>query len=301
MDDAVAAQGDDTDGASRLAEAVAARFAALPEVVAVALAGSRLAGPVHGVAVAPDADLDLYVYARRPVPPAARAAIAREFAGADGWVEVDNRFWEDGDEWRDARTGLWVDVTYRSPGWIEGALARVLDRHEAALGYTTCFWHNVLRSRPLFDRDGWYGRLQAGADRPYPEGLRRAIVAKNVPVLRRIRSAYLRQLDAALRRGDPVAVNHRLAALLASFFDVLFALNRQPHPGEKRLLAYAEATCPKRPFNLAARVADLLTLAASLAPGSILLVAADALIADLEVLLIEEGLFPSSSAGDIDR
>ena len=289
---------DRTDEALGLAEAVAARFAAVPEVAAVAIAGSRLAGPVLGVRIAPDADLDLYVYAERPVPLAARAEIAREFAGDDGAIELDNRFWEPGDEWRDARTGLWVDLMYRTPAWIEGELARVLDRHEASHGYTTSFWHNVRHSRPLFDRDGWYAGLQAGADRPYPEGLRRAIVASNAPLLRRVRSAFLHQLDGALRRGDPVAVNHRLAALLASFFDVLFALNRQPHPGEKRLLAYAEALCPRRPVDLAKRVAQLCALGASPAPDTALIAAADALIADLEELLVEDGLLTPPSETD---
>jgi hypothetical protein len=282
-----------TDEPIQLAESVAARFATRSEVVAVALAGSRVAAPALGLSVAPDADLDLYVYATASIPAVVREEIARTHAGQDGWVELDNRFWGPGDEWRDARTGLWVDVIYRSPDWIEDQLSRVLDRHEASLGYTTCFWHNVLHSRPLFDRDGWYARLQANADRPYPEELRQAIIANNAPVLRRVRSAYLRQLDGALRRGDPVAVNHRLAALLASYFDVLFALNLRPHPGEKRLLAYAEALCPRRPFNLAPRLADVLTLAASMGSPSLILVAADNLIADLEALVIDDGVLPS--------
>src|ERR1035438_7107759 len=38
-----------------------------------------------------------------------------------------------------------------------GIVERVLDRHEAQLGYTTCFLYNVQTCRLLFDRDDWWG------------------------------------------------------------------------------------------------------------------------------------------------
>ena len=54
-----------------------------------------------------------------------------------------------------------------------------------------------------------------------------------------------------------VSVNHRIAALLASAFDVVFAHNRQTHPGEKRLLLQVEQSCPVRPDNFERLVLDL--------------------------------------------
>jgi hypothetical protein len=48
-----------TDIPFQLAESVPARFAARPEVVAVAQAGSRVAAPAIGFAIAPDGDIDL--------------------------------------------------------------------------------------------------------------------------------------------------------------------------------------------------------------------------------------------------
>ncbi len=66
-----------------------------------------------------------------------------------------------------------------------------------------------------------------------------AIVAKNFPVLHNTMSSYAHQIALAVKRRDLVSVNHRLAALLASYFDVLFALNRELVPGEKRLLTLA--------------------------------------------------------------
>jgi len=55
-----------------------------------------------------------------------------------------------------------------------------------------------------------------------------------------MQSCYLRQINAAIVRQDPVSVNHRVAAWLSSYFDILFAMNGQFHPGEKRPLIYAE-------------------------------------------------------------
>jgi hypothetical protein len=104
---------------------------------------------------------------------------------------------------------------------------------------------------------------------PYPEPLRRAIVAYNHPILRGTLSSYRAQLAKAVARGDGVSINHRLAALLASTFDILFAVNRVPHPGEKRLLARAEALCATLPDEMAADVAAALT-AAGAAPGELL-------------------------------
>ena len=220
---------------SPIASDLAARFAVFPQVTAVALAGSAGAGTADTAS-----DIDLYVYLTADLPAAERAELARQ-RGTAGRVEIDNRFFEPGDEWQDAATGTAVDIMYRDPAWIEDRLAAVLDRHEAHLGYTTCLWFNVLNSVPLFDRDGWYGRLQESARRPYPEPLAAAILARNLPMLAANRASYLHQMDLAARRGDLVSLNHRAAAFLASWFDILFALNRRPHPGERRLLDHAAA------------------------------------------------------------
>ena len=151
---------------------------------------------------------------------------------------------------------------YRTPVWIEEQLERVLVRHEASVGYSTCFWHNVLHSTPLFDRSGWYRDLQAAATRPYPQPLQRAIIARNHPILRQTLSSYLAQIERAMRRGDSVSIQHRVTALLASYFDVLFAVNELPHPGEKRLLQIAATHCAKTPPDMETQINALLETAA---------------------------------------
>jgi hypothetical protein len=255
---------------------IAGLYGAHPVVEAVALGGSRSTGWGDDTA-----DFDLYVYSRDPLPLDFRAAIAKA-RGAR--VDLDNRFWEPGDEWVE-HDGSHYDVMFRSTVWIEDQLARCLDRHEPSIGYSTCIWANVLHSRILFDRNGWYARLQAKSRSPYPDPLRRAIVAKNHPILRSTLSSYRHQIAKALERDDPIAVNHRIAALLASYTDILFAVNRVPHPGEKRLDKWVELSCPKRPPEFRDRIAGLIG-----APRTGILFRLNSLLDHLDALLKAEKL-----------
>jgi predicted nucleotidyltransferase len=263
---------------------VAAAFANIPEVDAVALAGSKVAGSADE-----QSDLDFYVYARAPVTMADRGAIATRFATRR---EVGNDFWEPGDEWIDRQSGRQIDVMYRTPVWIEEQLDRVLVRHEASVGYSTCFWHNVLHSRPLHDPHGWYLALREWADRPYPEPLQQAIIARNHPILREAMSSYTRQIERAVARGDSVSVQHRITALLASYFDILFAVNALPHPGEKALLPFALTHCAKQASGMKNDVESLLATVPFPADSQIL-ERVHALLDRLDALLAAEGLLLS--------
>jgi hypothetical protein len=148
-------------------------------------------------------------------------------------------------------------------------------------------------SQPLFDRHSWFAALQARAQQPYPEPLRRAIINMNYPLLRDMLGAYRRQIKSAVARGDMVAVNHRVAALLASYFDVLFAVNRLPHPGEKRLLAYATRDCTLLPRDMVQQVQALIR--ASAQASDAVLDCVDALVDNLDDLLRQETVLPRMS------
>jgi hypothetical protein len=267
-----------------LARRLGAAFADLREVEAVALGGS------HANLVADaGSDIDLYVYA-----PGGEVAVARRVeiaAQARGAAEIDNRFFETGDEWIDDATGIAVDAMYRDPRWIEDQLDRVLVRHQASTGYSTAFCHNIASSTVLFDRSGWYAALVERARAPYPEPLRRAIIAKNHPLLRRTRSSYLHQIERAVARGDLVSVNHRVAAFVASYFDVVFAVNRLLHPGEKRLVAIAEATCRRLPPRFTPEVEALL----SAVPRAEVVARAAALADGLDAWLRADGLLDAGA------
>lgn len=265
-----------------LAERIAALFAALSQVEAVALGGSLAGGCPD-----PTSDIDLYVYLREPIPLAERQRVVAQSGGASR-ASLDLPYWGPGDEWFHAPTGIEVDVVYFEAGWMKAQIDRLLRDHQAGLGYTTCFWHTLLNSRIYYDPNGWFSRLQAFARQDYPEPLRRNIIALNHSVLRGVIPAYAHQIEKAVRRDDRVSANHRVAALLASYFDVLFALNRLPHPGEKRLAAFARQRCALLPAGFAADL-DAVLLASGEA-GPQLTTAVTRLLDALDVLLEKEGL-----------
>ncbi len=231
---------------------LAQEYAGITAVEAIALAGSR-SGPF----AQETSDYDLYVYSREPLTMPPREAIARKHCPT---AETGNRFWEPGDEWREP-SGERIDVMFRDTGWMEDHLARVLDHFEASIGYSTAFWFNVKTSQCLFDRSGWFPQLQRKAAQAYPDELRRNIIAKNHPILRSTQSSYTYQIQQALRRDDPVSVNHRVSALLAR--------NRQPHPGEKRLLQWSVELCPLRPKTTELLVKEILSHAGECGPKTV--------------------------------
>ena len=272
----------ETISPDELLASLAARFAAIPEVQAVTLSGSVVTG-------ARDAwsDIDVVVYTTTEIGLTQRRAIADAYADQ---IEIDNRFFEPGDEWitRDNRS---IDIMYRSPEWIQQQLERVLIHHQASLGYTTCFAFNVQTSRIYYDPTQWFARLQDITAQLYPPALQRAIVALNYPLLRTTQSSYLHQVDLAIRREDVVSVNHRLSAIFASYFDILFAVNRLLHPGEKRLIAYAQQHCALLPDGMANDILALIHAMSDLRESD-LLGHLHHLCAALQQVLQQEKLLP---------
>jgi hypothetical protein len=270
----------DTD-ISALAYDIASIYSAIPNVEAVAMAGSHLSK------IADEAsDLDLYVYLRDDITLNVRAVIAKNRASQ---AEIDNQFWEPGDEWIERESGVSIDVMFRRMQWIEREIEQTINWHRAMMGYSTCLWHNVLHSETLFDRNGWYSTLKLRADVTYPAGLQKAIIAKNYPVLRDTQSSYYRQIEKAIKRKDLVSINHRIAALLASCFDVVFAINKMAHPGEKRLLDHL-GRCSKLPADMPAQI-EAIIAHSNRADSNILEIIAE-LIDGLYQLLRQEKLYP---------
>jgi len=265
-----------------LAQQIAARYAAIPLVRAVAVSGSTAAQTAE-----PGSDIDMYVYIERAIPLEQRLIAAQPY---NPDAEFDLQLFETTDNYVNADTGYPLDVLFRWVSWTESEMARIFDQPVGWLGYTTSVWFNIKIALPLYDRDGWFAGIQAQAQQPYPEALRRAIIDKNTLVTRRTMFSYMQQIEKAVKRGDLVSVNHRLAAVLASCFDILFALNRQPNPVEKRLISLAETLCPLRPASLRADIETVLRLGGTGDPATT--AAVHHLLDSLNPLLTAEGFTP---------
>jgi hypothetical protein len=48
--------------------------------------------------------------------------------------------------------------------------------------------------------------------------------------------SYYNQIKKAIKRKDKVSINHRVAAFLESYFDIIFAINKIKHYGEKKIM-----------------------------------------------------------------
>jgi hypothetical protein len=105
--------------------------------------------------------------------------------------------------------------------------------------------------------------------------------------MREIIPSYFYQIEKAVKRGDLVSINHRLAGLLASYFDIIFALNWELHPGEKQLLEKAQANCTKLPEKMDADIISVLAAAAN--GDTSILARVTKLLDHLDALLEREG------------
>ena len=108
-------------------------------------------------------------------------------------------------------------------------------------------WHNLKTCKILYYSDGRLTAVKKRFDIPYPAQLKVNIIDKNRKLLHGTLPAYSGQIMKAAKRNDRVSINHRTSAFLESYFDILFALNEQTHPGEKRLIPLAKKTCPLLP------------------------------------------------------
>jgi len=221
----------------------------LEQVEALALGGSR-AGEHFDEA----SDYDVYLYCMEPIPEDVRRGILSKYCDV---MELGNHFWEYEDNCR-LKSGTDLDLLYRNLEEFTAGVARVVEEFQPGNGYTTCMWHNLLTCKVIYDKNG---RLSAAKERfsvPYPPELKRNIMERSWKLLHSALPAYETQLVKAVKRRDLVSVNHRAAAFLEAYFDFLFALNGQTHPGEKRLVPLCRERCEILPARFEENLNQLL-------------------------------------------
>ncbi|MDE7252770.1 MAG: DUF4037 domain-containing protein [Acetatifactor sp.] len=206
-------------------------FASLPEIEAIALGGSRA-----GADYDEKSDYDLYIYCTSIPYESTRKRILEKCCQ---YMEIGNSFWELEDDCT-LKDGIDIDILYRNIEDFSQIIHSVVEEHNAYNGYTTCMWHNLLHSQILYDKNGRLESLQNKYRIPYPDELKDNIINKNMRLLTGNLPSYDAQITKAANRKDMVSVNHRTAAFLESYFDIIFALNRLTHPGEKRMVQYAK-------------------------------------------------------------
>lgn len=107
-------------------------------------------------------------------------------------------------------------------------------------------------------------------------------------MLRNVIPAYLHQIEKAVNRQDLLSIIHRIAAFLAIYFDIIHAINRVTHPGEKRLIQLTLERCEHVPEGMQSQVEAVLNNATP--PSQSLIEAHNLLIDSLGELLKAEGL-----------
>lgn len=223
-------------------------FSNLAQVEAIALGGSR-AGEVFDE----KSDYDIYLYCTGEVTEEEKRPILEKYCS---YLELSNHFWELEDNCR-LKNGIDMDILYRNLDDFVLDVASVVEQKNARNGYTTCMWHNLRTCKIVYDANGRLTEAKRRFSVPYPQELKRNIIDRNCKLLYAYMPAYSDQIRKAVKRNDLVSINHRTAAFMESYFDVIFALNEQTHPGEKRLIRLAKESCAILPNHFEENIQKL--------------------------------------------
>jgi len=206
----------------------------LSQVEAIALGGSRATGRNDE-----KSDYDVYVYITGSVDENVRKNILEKYCK---YMEIGNSFWELEDDVT-LNDGIDMDIIYRNMQDFENMVSSVVVDCVSWNGYTTCMWHNLITSKIVLDKQGKLNAMQEKYRIPYPKKLKENIISNNLKLLNGMLPSFDMQIKKAEKRGDLVSVNHRVTEFLASYFDIIFALNEIPHPGEKRMQSICSKEC----------------------------------------------------------
>jgi predicted nucleotidyltransferase len=197
------------------------------EIEGIMLGGSRASGNYDE-----KSDYDFYVYINKPIPLEKRRELLDHYCV---YMEYGNTFWELEDDGV-LNDGVDIEFIYRNIDDVDTMLENTVFKHQTGSCYTTCFWDNMIKSKIVFDRNGKLKAVQDKYQVDYPKELKENIIVNNFKLLYDYMPSFYYQVEKACRRGDVNSINHRTSEFLATYFDIIFALNEETHPGEKRLI-----------------------------------------------------------------
>ncbi|MCL1877772.1 MAG: DUF4037 domain-containing protein [Defluviitaleaceae bacterium] len=210
-------------------------FKQFGEVDAIILGGSRV-----GDFSDADSDYDVYVFTDGRLGTEKRNAVFRDTCYC---ADLDRQHW--GSHWDDCvlKSGLPLEITYWKLAATRENLTNHLQKHIPWNGFTTCVCNVVFTAEILHDPRGLFAELKNEFDMPYPEELRKNIININRELLEGITPSYSKQLETAIKRGDIFKTHHVRTSFASAYYDIIFALNRRFHPGEKMLIEVCKKNC----------------------------------------------------------
>lgn len=215
-------------------------FSLLEEVESIALGGSR-----SGKNYDEKSDYDVYLYINSAINEEKRKNILKKFCS---YMEIGNSFWEYEDNCI-LNNGIEIDILYRDMEDFIKGIERVVVECQPSNSYTTCMWHNLITCKILYDKNGKLEKYKNKYSINYPKQLKENIIKRQLELIDSSMPSYPKQITKAVQRKDFVSINHRITEFLASYFDLLFAINEVTHPGEKRLVQLCKRQCKILPEN----------------------------------------------------
>ena len=236
-------------------------LATIDEIEAIALGGSRATGKFDM-----KSDYDVYIYATGKIEESVRKNILSKYCK---YMEIGNTFWELEDDVT-LSDGIDMDIIYRNLNDFDNMLNSIVLEHNAWNCYTTCMWHNLKTCQIVVDKTGNLTNLQKKYNIDYPKELKNNIIKNGLNLLNGMLPSFDKQIVKAIERNDLVSVNHRVTEFLATYFDIIFALNEMTHPGEKRMQSICSAECSILPSNFDSNLNDLFSNMFTTKVGSII-------------------------------
>ena len=236
---------------NRCLDKICGEYKKFPQTRAIAVGGSLANKTADKIS-----DIDLYIFVEKDIPIKDRLELTKKYSSK---YEVGGEYFGAGDEFIVDEMGQQLDVMFWDTDWFENSVNNVWEKHYPSNGYATCFLHTLKNFQIIHDTNSWLKALQDKLRTPYPKELKENIVQRNMMLMNdKPFASYCEQIEKALKRNDVVSVNHRISAFLASYFDIIFALNELLHPGEKRLIDFTKNNCKIIPDKFEENISELL-------------------------------------------